>query len=172
MGEVLRRLDELTDLFRRRLQDDRDKRVLIEKLGERLSQAESGPFRQYLHPFVSGLALVLDRLDRYAGPDAEFIASLQAELLQLLSLHGVNEVPVSGAFDPSRHEAVGVREAPGTPPGTVLEVYSRGLAHGSWVFRPARVIVSTQASAPPDPLGSAEAPEPSEAGQVPPPSSL
>lgn len=154
-GEVLRRLDELTDLFRRRLQDDRDKRQLIEQLSERLSHAESGPFRQYLHPFVNGMAVVLDRLDRYAGPDPEFVASVRAELLQLLTVHGVTEVPLSGPFDPSCHEAVGVRPSPGTPPGTILEVYSRGLAHGTWVFRPARVVV---AAAPPDPAAPDQPP--------------
>ena len=156
-GEVLRRLDELTDLFRRRLQDDRDKRRLIERLDERLSQAEAGPFRQYLHPFVNGMALVLDRLDRYRGPDPEFVASVREELLQLLGMHGVTEVPVSGPFDPACHEAVDVREAPGAPPGTILEVHSRGFAHGSWVFRPARVVV---AAARQNPAGDDQPPAP------------
>jgi molecular chaperone GrpE (heat shock protein) len=140
--EVLRRLDDLTDLFRRRLQDDRDKRRLIDELSERLRAADTGPFRQYLLPFMNGIAVVLDRLARHDGPDAEFTASIRAELLELLASHAVTEVPTSGPFDPAHHTVISSRQDLAHPPGTVIDVDSCGLTQGSWVFRPARVIVS------------------------------
>jgi hypothetical protein len=135
--DVLDRLDYLRDLFERRLLDDRDKRAMIEELRE-------GPFRQYLHPFVRGIALVLDHLDRYDGADTRFVASIRDELLDLLADHGVIEVPVSGPFDPRRHEAVGTRADPGRAAGVIVEVRRRGLAHRDWVFRPAQVVVSEE----------------------------
>lgn len=88
LRDIVERLDHLADLFVRRLADDRARRVAVEELGERLRQAELGPFRQYLHPLVRGLALVVDRLDRYDGPDPEFAASIRDEVLDLLERQG------------------------------------------------------------------------------------
>jgi molecular chaperone GrpE (heat shock protein) len=144
--ELVRRLDDLADLFVRRLADDRARRVAVEELSERLRQAELGPFRQYLHPLVHGLALVMDRLDRYDGPDPEFADSIRDELLDLLARQGVREVDASGEFDPSTQEAVEVRHEPDASPGAVLEVRRAGLAHGPWVFRPAQVVVNADRS--------------------------
>jgi molecular chaperone GrpE (heat shock protein) len=140
--EIVRRLDELADLFTRRLSDDRARRVAVEELTERLRQAELGPFRQILHPFVHGVALVIDRLDRYRGADPEFAASIRDELVDVLTRHGVQEVSVDGGFDPASHEAVELRHDPNKPPRAVLEVRRTGFAHGGWVFRPAQVVVN------------------------------
>ncbi|NJQ17108.1 nucleotide exchange factor GrpE [Streptomyces bohaiensis] len=54
------RIDALAALFERRILDDRDKRRLLD-------EARDGPYRQYLHPLVHRLALLIDRLDREAG---------------------------------------------------------------------------------------------------------
>lgn len=142
LDELGRRLDELADLFTRRLADDRARRAAVEELTERLRQAEAGPFREILHPFVHGVALVIDRLDRYAGPDPEFATSIRDELLDVLERHGVRPVPIDGEFDPSTQEAVEVRHDPDHPAGAILEVRRAGFAHGTWVFRPAHVVVN------------------------------
>ncbi|TDD86384.1 nucleotide exchange factor GrpE [Actinomadura rubrisoli] len=162
LEEIARRLGDLEDLFRRRLLDDRDKRRLIDDLGRRVRDSEHGLFRQYLHPFINGIALVLDRLDRYSGPDREYVSSVRAELLEVMALQGVTEVPTRGPFDPSHHAAVETRQVTGFPPGTILEVSSCGLAHGSWIFRPARVVVS----APETPSGEAAPPSPEHADEA------
>lgn len=142
LAEITKRLDDLADLFVRRLSDDRARRAAVEELSERLRQAELGPFRQYLQPFVHGLALVVDRLDRYEGPDPEFATSIGDELRELLDRHGVREVEVGEEFDPAGHEAVEVRHEPEKSAGAVLEVRRAGFAHGPWVFRPAHVVVN------------------------------
>lgn len=143
--EILRRLDGLIDLCTRRFRDDFAHRTTVEALTERLHVAEQGPFRLYLHPFVVGTALVLDRLDAYAGPDPEFAASIRDELLEVLELHGIREVSAEGRFDPARHEAVEVRADPAVEPGAILARVRRGFAHDGWVFRPARVVVNQAA---------------------------
>lgn len=140
---VEERLDELTDLVRRRLLDDRDKRRMLDDLTERLHTAEQGVFRQVLHPLVAGLALALDRCDRYDGTDPQFVASLRDELLELLSRHGVHTVPTDGEVDVRRHEVVGT--VVGEENDERYAVHSevrRGLQHDGWVFRPAQVIAS------------------------------
>lgn len=47
-----------------------------------------------------------------------------------------------GAFDPERHEVVGVVEQPDSAPGTVVEVLRPGYGEGSRQLRPAAVVVS------------------------------
>lgn len=59
-GTLGERIDALAALFERRILDDRDKRRLVD-------EARDGPYRQYLHPMVHRLALLVDRLDREAG---------------------------------------------------------------------------------------------------------
>lgn len=149
-GDVVRELAELKDLFVRRLYDDRDKRRLIDELAEQLKHAETGPFRQYLQPVVYAVALLIDRVDRYQGPDLEFADSVREELLELLRQQGVREVAVGEGFDPAYHEVVEARPDPSRPRGEVLSVRRRGFAHGGWVFRPAQVVVS-QGIPPPKP---------------------
>lgn len=141
LSAIEARLDELTDLFRRRLLDDKDKRRLIDDEHERVRAAEVGPFRQFLHPVVTGLALVVDRLDAYEGTDPSFAASIRDELLDVLARHGVLPVPDAGAVDPLRHEVVamdGVQAAQ----MAVSRVVRRGFQHAGWVFRPARVVAA------------------------------
>lgn len=138
------RLDELTDLFRRRLLDDRDKRRMIDEALERARAAEVGPFRQFLHPVVAGLALVVDRLDAYQGPDPDFAGSIRDELLDVLGRQGVTEVASTGPVDLTRHEVVAVEgEAAQGGPAEIARVVRRGFQHADWVFRPAQVVAAT-----------------------------
>ena len=140
--EIVRRLDELTDLFTRRLLDDRAKRETIDALRDELERSRAGLAAEYLLPLVRGLALVVDRLDRYDGPDVDFVASVRAELLDVLGTHGVDQIRVDGGFDPRLHEAVDTRADPNVPAGGVLELRRRGYAHGTAVLRPAQVVVN------------------------------
>lgn len=146
LSNIETRLDELTDLFRRRLFDDRDKRRMIDEAQERARAAEAGPFRQFLHPLVAGLALMIDRLDSYQGPDPDFAASIRDELLDVLSRHGVVPVPSAGPVDLTRHEVVAV-EGPVVPDGPmeITRVVRRGFQHDDWVFRPAQVFAAPPA---------------------------
>jgi molecular chaperone GrpE (heat shock protein) len=143
LSAIEARLDELTDLFKRRLFDDKDKRRLIDNVHERLRAAEAGPFRQFLHPVVSGLALVVDRLDAYQGPDPDFAASIRDELLYVLGRHGVLPVPGAGPVDPLLHEVVAVDGAQDAQM-VVSRVVRRGFQHAGWVFRPAQVVAASR----------------------------
>lgn len=140
--EIKRSLDELADLFRRRLLDDRDKRQVITEYAERLQRAEAGAFRQYLQPVAHALALVIDRLDQYDGKDTEFAGSVRDELLDILERHGVRQIPMSGQFNPLHHDAVGTGHDPRQPDREVISLQRRGYLHGEWVFRPAQVVVN------------------------------
>jgi molecular chaperone GrpE (heat shock protein) len=146
LARIEERLAELVDLFRRRLLDDRDKRRLIDAATDRAQAAESGPFRQYLHPLVVGLAMVIDRLDAYQGADPDFAASVRDELLDALARQGVVPVATDGPIDPSRHDVLAVTGPLGTSRDMVVaQVEGRGYRHADWVFRPARVTATARA---------------------------
>lgn len=139
---VVRRLDQLLDLFQRRLLEDKTSRQILAELTERTQRAEVGLFREHLHPLVVQLARIIDRLDRHEGPDAGFVLSIRDELLDALAAHGVEEVDAAGMFDPARHEAVEVVSDEQAPDRAVTALLRRGYRHGDWVFRPAQVAVN------------------------------
>jgi molecular chaperone GrpE (heat shock protein) len=139
---VVQRLDQLLDLFQRRLLEDKTSRRILAELTERTQRAEAGLFREHLHPLVVQLARIIDRLDRHDGPDVEFALSIRDELLDALAVHGVVEVDTAGEFDPARHEAVEVSSDERAADRAVTALLRRGYRHGDWVFRPAQVAVN------------------------------
>ncbi|MFD9944276.1 nucleotide exchange factor GrpE [Nonomuraea sp. NPDC059023] len=139
--ELSEKLDVLTDLFKRRLSDDLDKRKLLEEQARRIQQAEGALFRDLQLPLVLGVATVIDRIDRHEG-EKELALEIRDELLELLAANGIREVPTDAGFDRATHEAAAARPEEGSEPGTILEVWNRGYARHGWVFRPARVVVA------------------------------
>jgi molecular chaperone GrpE (heat shock protein) len=139
---ILRRLNLLIDLCTQRFRDDFVQKTTIEDLTARLRAAEAGQFRLYLQPFIVGTAMVIDRLDGYAGADPQVAAALRDELLELFELYGIHEIPCEGRFDPARHEAVQIRTDLAAEPGTIVARIRRGFSHDGWVFRASRVAVS------------------------------
>jgi molecular chaperone GrpE (heat shock protein) len=133
------RLEQLYDLFQRRLMDDRVKRDAIESLTERLRNAEQDQFARALQPLVVSLALMLDRADSYDGPGQEFVDSLRDETLDALGLYGVQEIPAEGPIDPALHEIVEVEPSEG-PGLEVARLVRRGFHRQGTLIRAARVI--------------------------------
>jgi molecular chaperone GrpE len=77
------------------------------------------------HPAYPGLRAVLDQLEA------------------ILARQGVSRVGAPGeAFDPDRHDAIGVRDTTEAPDRAVTEVARSGFALGDRVLRPAQVIVA------------------------------
>ena len=133
------RIDELTDLVRRRLADDRDKRRLIETLMSQVQFAQSGLTQQILLPLVRELLLVVDRAH---GLDDEHARSVGDELLESLSRYGVEPLVADGGFDPAIHEATrSVPTSDGAQVGEIAAVERRGFRLGDVVVRVARVSV-------------------------------
>ena len=91
---------------------------------------------------------VLDTLDRALaqspdGPASEALAAVREQMESVLARHDVHRVGAVGEpFDPSRHEAVEVRETGEAPDRTVVAVARSGFARGDHVLRPAQVVVA------------------------------
>ncbi|SEQ08426.1 nucleotide exchange factor GrpE [Microlunatus flavus] len=139
LATVSEQLDGLTDLFRRRLLDDRAKQAVIEDLGQRLNNAEAARSAAALKPIVHSLSMVIERL-RTSAPDADLVESIGHELEDVLeSVVGVAPIaPIKGdPVDPLRHEVVAAH-GDGTEL-RVAELRRGGYEKDGIVLKPARV---------------------------------
>lgn len=104
-----------------------------------------------LEKFAQELLAVRDSLElavANAGKaDSASLAAGQEATLKLLAraferfaIQGVD--PLGETFDPQRHEAMAMRDAPAAEPGSVVEVVQRGYELNGRLLRPARVIVA------------------------------
>lgn len=130
---IAQRLDELTDLFRRRLMQDRAQARAVEVL-----RAQVDDLR--LAPLCRELILLLDRID---ASDDDFACSLGEELEEILAHYGLERIPAVPSFDPAIQRVVSTRPEAGAKEGAVLEVVREGYALNGSVLRPQHVIVAS-----------------------------
>ena len=102
--------------------------------------------------------LLSDLLPLFDSMEAGLAAAAQADPLRagmeltLRQLHriaeanGLSEVaPAAGdAFDPERHQAMSMVDAPGVPPGAVAQLCQKGYVLNDRLLRPALVMVARQ----------------------------
>ncbi len=136
---LLERIEGLTDLFKRRLLDDRAKQAAIEDLQARLTRAEEAAAATALKPIVDGLALVIERL-RGAEPSESLVDSVAGELEYVLEAvvgaTAISALP-GEAIDGLRHEVASVSgEGAGLQ---VAELIRVGYEKDGVVLRPAVV---------------------------------
>jgi molecular chaperone GrpE len=103
--------------------------------------------------FVKSLLPVIDSLEQAlqanTSADESEISALKEgiELTIKLFVDALNKAnvaqidPVGEVFDPQRHEAMSMQDAPEAKPGTVLMVFQKGYLLNERVIRPARVVV-------------------------------
>jgi molecular chaperone GrpE (heat shock protein) len=134
------RLDELTNLFRQRFIDDREKQRAFDALYRELAQARALADGHYLMPLIRRL---IDLIDRVAASSGELARSVAEELTDILGMYEVEEIkPRSGLFDPRLQEVATVVEtADAEEDGTVVNVRRRGWRLGTRILRPVLVDV-------------------------------
>jgi molecular chaperone GrpE len=124
------------DNYRKRVQ--RDQAEAIARAGERIIGE--------LIPSLDNLERAIDHTT--AGGDlTQLLSGVEAvhqQVLTVLAREGVEVIdPFGQPFDPYKHEAVGQREDPDVPDGTVIDVFQKGYEMHGRVLRHAMVIVST-----------------------------
>ncbi|MFF2102323.1 nucleotide exchange factor GrpE [Streptomyces sp. NPDC058202] len=94
-------------------------------------------------PVLDNLELALTHADADPGAIVEGIRAVRDQAVNVLELLGYPRHAQTGAaFDPARHEVVGVVQDPDSPPGTVVEVLRPGYGEGERQLRPAGVTVA------------------------------
>lgn len=131
--QVLRAAAELDNIRKRAARDvEQAHRYALEK------------FVQELLPAVDGLQMAVATS---AKADAAALAAGQEATLKLL-LKALDRFavitldPQGEPFDPARHEAMAMQDAPHAEPHSVLQVVQRGYELNGRLLRPARVIVA------------------------------
>lgn len=136
-------LRDLEDRWRRALaeMDNLRKRHARELERERVAERERTAAA--LLPIIDNLELAL--VHAQADPDSvrQGVEAVRDQAVDTLARLGFPRYGQAGVpFDPSRHEVVGVVEAPDAEPGTVMEVVRPGYGDSGHQLRPAAVTVA------------------------------
>lgn len=121
----------LRDLFVRRLNDDKQKNAVIQKLAEGATYA-------FIEPFLYDIILLLDRLEK---SDDDFVASVHEELYGIINRRGVEKIKVTREFNPALYKAVKVSEESAADMLYVTGIIRNGYTFSGKVIRPAEVAV-------------------------------
>ncbi|MEV8090583.1 nucleotide exchange factor GrpE [Streptomyces nigra] len=136
-------LRELEDRWRRALADLDNLRKRHARELERERASERSRTAAAFLPVLDNLELALTHAG--SDPDAivEGVRAVRDQAVNVLALLGYPRHAETGvAFDPARHEVVGVVQDSDAPPGTVVEVLRPGYGDGQRQLRPAAVTVA------------------------------
>ncbi|MER7739789.1 nucleotide exchange factor GrpE [Streptomyces sp. NPDC096538] len=136
-------VQELEDRWRRALADLDNLRKRHARELERERAAERSRTAAAFLPVIDNLELALNHADTAPGAIMEGIRAVRDQAVNVLELLGYPRHAKTGvAFDPARHEVVGVVQDPNAPPGTVVEVLRPGYGDGETQLRAAAVTVA------------------------------
>jgi molecular chaperone GrpE len=131
--QLLRAAAELDNIRKRAARDvEQAHRYALEKIAQELL-----PVRDSLE-LAAASAASADAASLAAGQDATL--KLLARVFEKFAIKGIE--PNGEPFDPQRHEAMAMQEAPAAEPDSVLQVVQRGYELNGRLLRPARVIVA------------------------------
>lgn len=136
-------IQELEDRWRRALADLDNLRKRHARELERERAVERSRTAAAFLPVLDNLELALTHAGADPGAIVEGIRAVRDQAVNVLELLGYPRHAETGvAFDPARHEVVGVVQDPDAPPGTVVEVLRPGYGDGERQLRPAAVTVA------------------------------
>ncbi|MFD8394466.1 nucleotide exchange factor GrpE [Streptomyces sp. NPDC059680] len=136
-------IQELEDRWRRALADLDNLRKRHARELERERAVERSRTAAAFLPVLDNLELALTHAGADPGAIVEGVRAVRDQAVNVLELLGYPRHAETGvAFDPARHEVVGVVQDPDVPPGTVVEVLRPGYGDGERQLRPAAVTVA------------------------------
>ena len=135
ISQIKDNLAYLNDLYVRRLNDDKQKRGIIQTLTE-------GASYSFVEPFLHDIILLLDRLEK---SDDDFVKSAAEELYDIINRRGVERIPESPHFNPILHRAVKAVDDPDASENYIAGIVRKGYIFSGKVLRPTEVIVGRPA---------------------------
>lgn len=138
-------IEQLSDLFRRRLLEDRSKNALIESVQEQTRATTALLHHRDFETLFREALLAIDRL-RSEPSTPELVDSVVEELLEVFRRRELVQVDDEGEFDPRIHEAIGTVPAVGAlEPNVIAAVQRRGYLLNGRLLRPAQVTIAVSA---------------------------
>lgn len=131
LADIKSEISSLKDLFVRRLNDDRQKKQLIDTL-------EAEARFAFVEPFLTDIILILDRLEQR---EDDFSKSIYEELYDILNRRGLERISINDEFDPILCKAVRSKENPNVDRTVITRICRNGYSHMGHVIRPVEVVV-------------------------------
>ncbi|WP_130013920.1 nucleotide exchange factor GrpE [Serinicoccus sediminis] len=135
----------LSDLFVRRLMEDKARNSMYEALQEQVRESRDLLRQKDIESLTRELLLALDRL-RDGELSEELVASFVEEVHEVFARRGLREIPDYPVFDSSVHEVLEtVPTQVEEEAGSVLATHRRGYRFQGRLLRAAQVSVAVQA---------------------------
>lgn len=139
---IVDRVEDIESLITRRLLEDKAKNSLIEELKQYLIYRQDLDKGEKFAPFMKQILQVIDRIES-SEEKSDLLISIAEELLQILSMNGLQVIDNSGMIDPSMHEVVNtVAVTDEQSENNIVEVLQKGYLLNNRVLRPSKVIIA------------------------------
>jgi molecular chaperone GrpE len=132
------------EALRERAELDNQRKRLVHVAGQARRFANEKLLSQLL-PVLDSLDAGLLAASAETGPLKDGLELTLRQLLKVGADNGMVQVDPQGqAFDPEWHQAISQVAAPGSAPGTVVQVFQKGYALNDRLLRPALVVVAAE----------------------------
>ena len=139
---IVDKVEDIESLITRRLLEDKAKNSLIEELTQSLIYRQDLDKGEKFAPFMKQILQVIDRIES-SEEKSDLLISIAEELLQILSMNGLQVIDNSGMIDPSMHEVVNtVAVTDEQSENNIVEVLQKGYLLNNRVLRPSKVIIA------------------------------
>ena len=139
---IVDKVEDIESLITRRLLEDKAKNSLIEELKQYLIYRQDLDKGEKFAPFMKQILQVIDRIES-SEEKSDLLTSIAEELLQILSLNGLQVIDNSGTIDPSMHEVVNtVAITDEQSENNIVEVLQKGYLLNNRVLRPSKVTIA------------------------------
>lgn len=139
---IVDKVEDIESLITRRLLEDKAKNSLIEELKQYLIYRQDLDKGEKFAPFMKQIIQVIDRIES-SEEKSDLLTSIAEELLQILSLNGLQVIDNSGMIDPSMHEVVNtVAVTDEQSENNIVEVLQKGYLLNNRVLRPSKVTIA------------------------------
>ena len=139
---IVDKVEDIESLITRRLLEDKAKNSLIEELKQYLIYRQDLDKGEKFAPFMKQILQVIDRIES-SEEKSDLLTSIAEELLQILSLNGLQVIDNSGMIDPSMHEVVNtVAVTDEQSENNIVELLQKGYLLNNRVLRPSKVTIA------------------------------
>lgn len=146
-GVAPERDEELVKLREALLRSQADMHNLEKRTQRDLDKARKFMFEGMMRDLVPVIDSLDQALEASDGAEHEGLSLVRKLLIDTLSRHGLAAIEAEGErFDPEWHEAMSMQPSAEHSPNTVMMVLQPGYRLHDRLIRPARVIISSEAS--------------------------
>lgn len=139
---IVDKVEDIESLITRRLLEDKAKNSLIEELKQYLIYRQDLDKGEKFAPFMKQILQVIDRIES-SEEKSDLLITIAEELLQILSMNGLQVIDNSGMIDPSMHEVVNtVAVTDEQSENNIVEVLQKGYLLNNRVLRPSKVTIA------------------------------